>query len=86
MIDGEVTQVNIAARDLSRDGIPQTSWVSQHLTYTHGFGAVVSPANAATADGQPELEVRDVPVDPVPRRAGDRPSPGSTSARARPAT
>ena len=47
-IDGETTQVNIAARDLSRDGIPQPSWVSQHLTYTHGFGAVVSPANAVS--------------------------------------
>jgi uncharacterized membrane protein (UPF0182 family) len=59
---GETTQVNVAARDLSRDGIPQKSWVSEHLTYTHGYGAIVSPANDVTAEGQPVLSVKDVPV------------------------
>ncbi len=61
-IDGRTTQVNIAVRDLSSDGVPQKSWVAQRLTYTHGYGAVVSPANATTAGGQPVLDVRDVPV------------------------
>ncbi len=61
-IDGETTQVNIAARDLSSEGVPQKSWVAQRLTYTHGYGAVVSPANQTTPGGQPVLAVRDVPV------------------------
>ena len=45
------TQVIVAARDLRRDGMPQPSWVARHLTYTHGYGVVLSPANAKERTG-----------------------------------
>lgn len=63
-IDGELTQVMVAARELEEASanIP-SDWQNQRLIYTHGFGAVLSPANAVESDGQPQLLVRDVPTE-----------------------
>ncbi len=60
-IKGQVTEVNVAARELNPSGIPQSSWVAQHLTYTHGYGGVLSPSNATTSGGQPLLDIKNVP-------------------------
>jgi uncharacterized protein len=62
IIDGVPTQVLVSVRELdeSSPSIP-TDWQNQVLSYTHGFGAVLSPANAVEADGQPSLLVKDVP-------------------------
>jgi uncharacterized membrane protein (UPF0182 family) len=65
-IDGERTQVELSARELDTPGVPQNSWEARHLTYTHGYGAVASPANSKTADGRPELIVSNIPVDGNP--------------------
>ncbi len=62
-INGELTQVELSARELDTPGVPQNSWEARHLTYTHGYGAVAAPANSKTADGRPELIVSDIPVD-----------------------
>jgi uncharacterized membrane protein (UPF0182 family) len=59
------TQVLVAARELNVDGIPSQSWVNQHLVYTHGYGAVGSPANAVAPDGNPDLLVKDLPPTPA---------------------
>ena len=86
-IDGETTQVNVAARDLSRDGIPQTSWVSAapHLHPRLRRGRVAGQRGDRRRPARPR-RCKDVPVD-ADRRARPRStSPGSTSARARPAT
>ena len=69
-LDGKTTMVNVGARNLSSEGVPQKSWVSLHLTYTHGYGAVLSPSNTATSGGQPVLAVKDVPVESI----GDAPT------------
>ena len=61
-IDGETVQTMLSARELSRDGVPQKSWEGQHLAYTHGYGAVLAPANAKDRSGQPILNLSDVPV------------------------
>ncbi len=61
LIDGEMQQVMVAARELDEPNLPATDWLNQRLVYTHGFGAVVSPANDVEPDGQPALWVRDVP-------------------------
>lgn len=60
-IDGRPTQVVLSARELNAEGLPSQSWENRHLAYTHGYGAVLSPANAVTAEGQPDFLVRDVP-------------------------
>ncbi len=60
-IDGALTQTMIAGRELDENADVITGWVNQHLVYTHGFGAVLSPANAVGDEGQPAFLVQDVP-------------------------
>lgn len=52
-VDGRVQQVLVAARELSPSGIPNRTWVSRHLIYTHGCGMIAAPAGLATEDGRP---------------------------------
>ena len=53
-IDGRVQQVLVAARELNAAGLPNKTWVSQHLIYTHGCGVIAAPASVATSDGRPD--------------------------------
>ncbi|HEY8546586.1 MAG TPA: UPF0182 family protein [Acidimicrobiales bacterium] len=62
VIDGQPTQVNLAVRDLDTGSIPGDSWEQDHLAYTHGYGAVMAPANA-TDDGDPNFILRDIPAE-----------------------
>ena len=52
-IDGREQQVLVAARELNTAGIPNRTWVSRHLLYTHGCGLIVAPASKVTVDGRP---------------------------------
>ncbi len=63
VIDGEYRQVLISARELDQSRLQEQSrtWVNQHLTYTHGYGFVLSPVNEAGGDGLPVLLVKDIP-------------------------
>ncbi|MDF1595095.1 MAG: UPF0182 family protein [Acidimicrobiia bacterium] len=61
LVDGELTQVMLSARELDLEGLEVTGWVNEHLVFTHGFGAVLSPANAVTIEGQPDFYVKDIP-------------------------
>lgn len=61
-IDGRPTQVVLGTRELNPSGIPQDSWEGEVLTYTHGYGVAMSPANAVTGTGRPDFLVGDVPV------------------------
>ena len=60
-IGGKTTQVMVSARELNRADLPSQSWVNRQLVYTHGFGAVGSAANKATADGTPQYLLKDIP-------------------------
>lgn len=53
-------QVWLAARELS---LPEDSrtWINLHLQYTHGYGIVMSPVNAVSAEGMPQFFVKDIP-------------------------
>lgn len=46
MINGRLEQVNLAAREVNIARLPPAAqnWENTHLRYTHGFGAVVTPA------------------------------------------
>ena len=61
LVDGQVTQVAIAARDLNQEKLPSKSWVNEHVQYTHGYGVVVSPTNVSLGDGNPQFFVSDIP-------------------------
>ncbi len=60
-INGRPTQVVLSVRDLNTGNVPRDSWAAKHLIYTHGYGAVVAPANAKTTNGEPNFIARDVP-------------------------
>ena len=61
-IDGQPTQLLVAARDLKTSGVPQSSWEARHLTYTNGHGLVSAPSNAKDSNGRPVFVTRDVPM------------------------
>lgn len=71
-IDGERTQVMLSVRELDPDGLLSKTWENTHLNFTHGYGAVLSPANAVTAEGLPDFQLRDLP--PVGAPEIDRPA------------
>ena len=52
-VDGRTQQMMVAARELNSAGIPNRTWVSRHLIYTHGCGLVAAPASTVTTDGRP---------------------------------
>jgi uncharacterized protein len=60
-VNGTLTPAVVAVRQLNTSQIPAQSWVNSHLQYTHGYGAVLAPANTADQDGHPLFAVRDVP-------------------------
>lgn len=63
VIDGQLRQVLISARELNVDRLATQAqtWVNQHLVYTHGYGLVVSPVNESSGQGYPRFIVRDIP-------------------------
>ena len=62
VIDGELTQVMVAARELDSANLPARGWLNERLLYTHGFGEVMSRANDVNpTTGEPAFLVRDVP-------------------------
>jgi uncharacterized membrane protein (UPF0182 family) len=62
VIDGNLTQVVLSARELNSSGVPQQSWEGTHLAFTHGYGVVLSSSSAQTINGQPDLKIRDIPI------------------------
>ena len=65
ILDGQLRQVLLAARELDPDNLPADArnWVNRRLQYTHGFGVVMSPATGFTPDeGRPEFFIHDIPI------------------------
>lgn len=62
-VNGDYTQVMLSARELDQNDLASQAqtWVNKTLKYTHGFGAVMSPAGEVGSDGQPEFLIQDIP-------------------------
>jgi uncharacterized membrane protein (UPF0182 family) len=60
-VGGEFRQVMLSPRELSYAALPSRTWVNEHLTYTHGYGAVMGPVNRITREGLPEFFIKDIP-------------------------
>lgn len=61
VINGQKVQVNISAREVNISKLPEAArnWENQYLRYTHGYGAVITPA--AQVGGKPiEWYLRDL--------------------------
>lgn len=63
VINGQYTQVFLAPRELDINMVSENAktWMNYHLKYTHGYGVALSPVNEVTAQGQPELLIRNIP-------------------------
>jgi uncharacterized membrane protein (UPF0182 family) len=61
IINGEYRQTMLSTREMSYEALPSRSWVNEHLTYTHGYGAVLSPVNRITQEGLPDFFIKDIP-------------------------
>ncbi len=60
-VGNDTTQIVLSARELNPGSLPSDTWENRHLAFTHGYGAVLSPANSVTADGQPDFLVKNIP-------------------------
>jgi len=63
MIDGDLRQVMLAARELAPERLNTNAqtWVNRKLVYTHGYGVAASPVAQVTQDGLPEFLLKDLP-------------------------
>jgi uncharacterized membrane protein (UPF0182 family) len=59
-IDHEMRQVLISARELDLTQI-SNGWINTHFIYTHGYGVVMAEANQVSANGLPQLIIKDTP-------------------------
>ena len=50
----------VSVRELDTGHLPDNSWTSQHLVYTHGYGAVAAAADEVNTD-QPSYLVSNIP-------------------------
>jgi uncharacterized membrane protein (UPF0182 family) len=74
-INGSLRQVMLSARELNLESLPNRTWISEHLTYTHGYGLTLGPVNQVTDEGLPVLFVRNLPPEStVPELRVDEPS------------
>jgi uncharacterized membrane protein (UPF0182 family) len=66
-LNGRYQQVMLSPRELSYDHLPSRIWINEHLTFTHGYGAVLGPVNRVTPEGLPTLYIKNIPpVSDVP--------------------
>lgn len=61
MINDKYTQVFLAAREMNQEKLEVKTWINEHLQFTHGYGVALSPVNAVTVDGQPQLLMKNIP-------------------------
>lgn len=63
MLNGELTEVMLAARELDVDELSEQAqtWINRHLIFTHGYGVTLNSVSAVTPEGLPRLLVRDIP-------------------------
>ena len=62
-INGNIQQVMLSAREININELPdavRNDWYKQTYTYTHGYGAVVSPVNEID-DGSPNMYIKGLP-------------------------
>ncbi|MDO5535038.1 MAG: UPF0182 family protein [Propionibacteriaceae bacterium] len=60
-IDGQETDVVVAARELNQANIPDPNWNNLHTVYTHGHGFVSAYGNRRQGNGEPVWITRDIP-------------------------
>ncbi|RJQ42770.1 MAG: UPF0182 family protein [Gaiellales bacterium] len=67
IIDGRLRQVMLSPRELAVEQLDERArtWQNEHLVYTHGYGLAMSQVSQVSAEGLPELLVKDIPPQSV---------------------
>jgi uncharacterized protein len=60
-IDGELRQMLISPRELNVTKLQNRNWINERLSFTHGFGLTLGPADQVTPQGLPVLFIKDLP-------------------------
>ncbi len=62
-INGKTQQVMVSAREMDITNLPQKSktYVNKRFKYTHGYGITLTQVNEFTANGAPNLLIKDIP-------------------------
>jgi len=60
-IAGQRRQVMLSARELDLTNLDTAAWVTNKISFTHGYGVVASPTNEATSEGQPKFLAQGIP-------------------------
>ncbi|HEX8175120.1 MAG TPA: UPF0182 family protein [Pyrinomonadaceae bacterium] len=65
VINGEIRQMMIAAREIDDKKLPEQSrnWVNERLIYTHGYGVTMNTANGFTTEGMPVFALSNMPIE-----------------------
>jgi len=64
-IGGEQRQIMLSARELNVDNFgTDTTWTSERLVYTHGYGITAVPVDAVTEQGTPDYLVSGINREP----------------------
>lgn len=61
MIDGNLQQVMLSARELPSSSLQNRNWINERLTFTHGYGLTLGPVDQVTPEGLPVLFIKDLP-------------------------
>lgn len=71
LFQGHLRQVMLAAREMDVDALPESAqtWQNRRLSYTHGYGVVMSPVNQ-TVDGDPVYLIEGFPPKATVEAAG----------------
>ncbi len=56
-----IEQVMLSPRELAVEQLESRTWQNEHMSFTHGYGLVMSPVAKVSAAGLPELLVKDFP-------------------------
>jgi len=64
-LNGRLREVMLSAREMNVDQLPEQSrnWINQHVVYTHGYGVTMNTVNEFTAEGLPNLVLKNMPVE-----------------------
>ena len=60
-VGDERVPVLTGVRELDDSGLPSPSWANRHITYTHGYGAVIAEADAVATGDAPSFLASGIP-------------------------
>ncbi len=61
MVDGEIRQVMLSARELIFSLVENPTWMNRTFIYTHGYGLAMIPVSEIEQEGLPRMYVNDIP-------------------------